>query len=510
LLHFITPIQSWDQDQLEIFDLVEEVNQNFYSLLGVDENCETSEIKKAYRKLSLTLHPDRNPAEDAEVKFRQLVAVYEVLKSSGKREQYDAILREGLPDWRQPVYYYRKARKLGLLEMFVILFVISTIGHYLVIWAMYLEKKFELEEVLFTQMKRKKEKEMKRKRDKNSAAGLDQLAEGVSEMVTDMLEKPTLSRLLPVQLGFALKDIVLSAPENYRQVAEMVKDAWRDMMEKRRRRMKKAKEVDSGGEEEEDEEEEEATTKKEKKPKRKRVALPEYSERPETTSSASFKDSSNVSSTTSSSSPFRPARENQPWTEDDLSKLSKAMARFPVGTLNRWEKVAEFTERTVNEILAKNKEIRDSQFHRLNQAVSGVDSPEDNKSLKKNKKSAQAMAALTSDVTKREETDDVGVVEASKTAAASSSSASSSSAASSSTSSSTTTLIVKDEKSQDDGGWSQNQQKIFEWALAQYPKGTAERWDKIAEHIPGKNKTDCVARFKFIVESLKQKKTAAA
>ena len=213
---------------------------------------------------------------------------------------------------------------------------------------------------------------MKRKRDKNSAAGLDQLAEGVSEMVTDMLEKPTLSRLLPVQLGFALKDIVLSAPENYRQVAEMVKDAWRDMMEKRR--MKKAKEVDSGGEEEEDEEEEEATTKKEKKPKRKRVALPEYSERPETTtsSSASLKDSSNASSTTSSSSPFPPARENQPWTEDDMSKLSKAMARFPVGTLNRWEKVAEFTERTVNEILAKNKEIRDSQFHRLNQVLISV------------------------------------------------------------------------------------------------------------------------------------------
>ena len=45
--------------------------------------------------------------------------------------------------------------------MFAILFVISTVGHYLVIWAMYLERKFELEEVLFSQMKRKHEKEMK-------------------------------------------------------------------------------------------------------------------------------------------------------------------------------------------------------------------------------------------------------------------------------------------------------------------------------------------------------------
>ena len=36
--------------------------------------------------------------------------------------------------------------------------------------------------------------------------------------------------------------------------------------------------------------------------------------------------------------------------------------------------------------------------------------------------------------------------------------------------------------------WTQNQQTIFEWALKQYPKGTEARWDKVAEHIPGKSK----------------------
>ena len=36
--------------------------------------------------------------------------------------------------------------------------------------------------------------------------------------------------------------------------------------------------------------------------------------------------------------------------------------------------------------------------------------------------------------------------------------------------------------------WSQNQQVILEWALRQYPKGTEQRWEKVAEHIPGKNK----------------------
>ena len=40
----------------------------------------------------------------------------------------------------------------------------------------------------------------------------------------------------------------------------------------------------------------------------------------------------------------------------------------------------------------------------------------------------------------------------------------------------------------DTDAWSQNQQKILEWCLTQHPKGTDERWEKIAQHIPGKSK----------------------
>ena len=490
-LLLLPSIFAWDNDQLEIFDLVEEINENFYSLLDVAETAETSEIRKAYRKLSLQLHPDRNSAEDAELKFRQLVSVNEVLKDKEKRQIYDSVLRDGLPDWRQPVYYFRKARKLGLVEMFVILFIIFTVGHYLVIWAMYLEKKFEMEEVLFSQMKRKREKELKRqKREKNgggAAAGLDALAEGVSEMVTDMLVAPTWHRILPVQLACALKDIVVSAPDNYRQAAEMAKEAWREMKEKRN----KEKSDDSGIE---DEEEEEENVKKERKPKRKRVTLPEYTEseayQRSAESSASSDKNSKGAGAAASSKQKLPSRANAPWTEDDLAKLTKAMTRFPVGTLNRWEKVAEFTERTISEIMQRNKELRDSQFHRFNNSVrtdaeggsNGVVSAEEKTLLKMNKKSAQAMAAITSVMTQRDDDDD-GI---------------------------TTSTVSKEDSTPDDGGWSQNQQKIFEGALAQFPKGTPERWEKIAEHIPGKTKADCVQRFKFIVETLKQKKSATA
>ena len=58
--------------------------------------------------------------------------------------RYDGILRDGLPDWRQPVFYYRRVRKMGLLEFMLLIFLILTIGHYIVAWSIYLEKKFEL------------------------------------------------------------------------------------------------------------------------------------------------------------------------------------------------------------------------------------------------------------------------------------------------------------------------------------------------------------------------------
>ena len=58
--------------------------------------------------------------------------------------RYDIILRDGLPDWRQPVFYYRRVRKMGLIEFGLLIFLILTIGHYIVAWSIYLEKKFEL------------------------------------------------------------------------------------------------------------------------------------------------------------------------------------------------------------------------------------------------------------------------------------------------------------------------------------------------------------------------------
>ena len=68
--------ESWSPEEMDIFDLVEEVlesKQNFYEYMELTQEATTSEIRKAYRKLSLVLHPDKNDAEDAEIKFRWFV-----------------------------------------------------------------------------------------------------------------------------------------------------------------------------------------------------------------------------------------------------------------------------------------------------------------------------------------------------------------------------------------------------------------------------------------------------
>lgn len=54
--------------------------------------------------------------------------------------RYDDILVNGLPDWRQPVFYYRRVRRMSNAELAFLLFLILTVGHYAVIWSIYLEK----------------------------------------------------------------------------------------------------------------------------------------------------------------------------------------------------------------------------------------------------------------------------------------------------------------------------------------------------------------------------------
>ncbi len=64
--------------------------RDYYEVLGVDKNASEADIKKAYRKLAIKYHPDRNPGDkEAEEKFKEAAEAYDVLHDPQKRQQYD-------------------------------------------------------------------------------------------------------------------------------------------------------------------------------------------------------------------------------------------------------------------------------------------------------------------------------------------------------------------------------------------------------------------------------------
>ena len=72
------------------------MKRDYYEILGVSRSADVTEIKRAYRKLALQYHPDRNPDDaEAEERFKECAEAFEVLSDQEKRELYDRFGHEG-------------------------------------------------------------------------------------------------------------------------------------------------------------------------------------------------------------------------------------------------------------------------------------------------------------------------------------------------------------------------------------------------------------------------------
>ena len=70
--------------------------RDYYEVLGVDRAASAQDLKKAYRKLAMEFHPDRNSADDAAEKFKEINRAYEVLSDDEKRGIYDRFGHAGV------------------------------------------------------------------------------------------------------------------------------------------------------------------------------------------------------------------------------------------------------------------------------------------------------------------------------------------------------------------------------------------------------------------------------
>jgi DnaJ-class molecular chaperone len=67
------------------------MGKDYYKILGLVRGANEDDIKKAYRKMALKYHPDKNKAAGAEEKFKEIAEAYEVLSDKRKREIYDQV-----------------------------------------------------------------------------------------------------------------------------------------------------------------------------------------------------------------------------------------------------------------------------------------------------------------------------------------------------------------------------------------------------------------------------------
>ena len=261
-------------------------------------------------------------------------------------------------------------------------------------------------------------------------------------MLDNDIHKPSWWNTLPFQTVRGARWLVCSAPF---ELADQIR------AEKQRREDERLAAEEREREEQEQREElqRQRDKKKEIKERRKQRLreLPEAGPR-----SAAEETAAAAAGTTAVAAPARTwsTAKSGPWADDDLVELAKLVKRHPGGTPERWEVIAEALERTVAEVTKMARIIRDRP-HMVPVSTSAqthtaegqqVDDSVLEPGVVPEKKKVKTRAAATT-----------GAEEA---------------------------------------AWSQTQQKALETALAQFPKGTSERWERVAKAVPDKTKVRTV------------------
>uniref|UniRef100_A0A2M3Z3L2 Putative molecular chaperone dnaj superfamily n=1 Tax=Anopheles braziliensis TaxID=58242 RepID=A0A2M3Z3L2_9DIPT len=427
-----TAAHGWGADDMEIFDLVEEVNQNFYHVMNISQTATAAEIKRAFRKLSVILHPDKSDAEDANIQFRNLVSVYEILKDPTKREKYDKVLKDGMPNWRSAIYYYRHVRKMGIVESAIILFVVITVTQYLVAWAAYVEKKYTAEQIVGSKLRKLSKKK--------------QTNQHLEELIYE-IPQPSIRNTLPFQIPICLWRSITGLPAVIRSLIDMYAQQKKLQEEARERKQKELEEQVEFENQRAKEKENRTLRKRSKKltvPEKTDEELAAYSQRILETDDDARRESNRLPPPTISGGL---------WTDDDLNDLVRLVKKYPGGTSNRWEVIAELMNRNVEEVTYMATKLKEAPNRMLHQTT-------DNQ------------AAVDTVKSKTKTRDSAGVSVSEQTSS-----------------------------------WTQLQQQALEAAIQRYPKSTStDRWQKIANNVPGKTKDECIARYKHLVELIKKQK----
>jgi len=397
-----------------------------------------------------------------------------------------------------------------------------------------LEKKFELDEVL--EPVRKKMMKKKAKGKLNS----DEEEWTIDSVLADQYgyTRPTMWDLLPLVIYRGTVSFVTSIPQRMRDWKE------RSQLEKERKREEEER-VRREEEELREAMEEKASRKEERRERKPQSKFRDISEMDEI--EQEYKPGASMDFDSDDDDCQMGNRKGEDWTDEDIAALAKAMAKFPGGTPGRWDRIAHDLGRSNNEILAKVKEMKVSLAKNIPVAAT-----QDPTLVKKNSAANISDAVITRAIDMElektsiitdsmlyqsqddipDDYDEVGgqegesaesyiepvrkrkvktrPVDEAKEADEAKQEANGEASVENGEASHANGGEVKEngEKEEDKAqSWSQVQQKCLETAIAQFPKSTTDRWTCIARMVPGKNKEECITRYKLLVEHIKQKKS---
>ncbi|KAI9208977.1 uncharacterized protein BJ171DRAFT_488011 [Polychytrium aggregatum] len=166
LLSVLSIAVAFDSEDYKLFDLNDRLvalkgkTATFYNVLQIKPDAKPSEIGKAYRKISLGIHPDKNPSEEDRKLYELLTSIASTLKDSEERERYDRYLQKGFPTWRGTGYYYNHWKPGFVTLSLLAISGISIVQYITKVYYYYQEVSFRkqelqrLEGLSYTQMKK--------------------------------------------------------------------------------------------------------------------------------------------------------------------------------------------------------------------------------------------------------------------------------------------------------------------------------------------------------------------
>jgi len=162
---------------------------------------------------------------------------------------------------------------------------------------------------------------------------------------------------------------------------------------------------------------------------------------------------------------------NNEWTNDEITLLTKGLAKYPVGTRDRYNLVSELIgTRTVKEVIAQTKIGKQETAQDTNLTKQDAFSrfKETKKDIKKPIDDTPTIIPPSNPVKND--------------------------------------IKQKSEQCEDPSAWSPEEQKLLENAIKKYSAKETDRWNKIATEMPNRNKKECIQRYKYLVEFFKQQK----